>query len=74
MAEAESSFRALMGARLAAAKPYVEKTMSTPRSGFAELAKSSSLTTRLEAKLRLIDGVFGGEAEPPVGHIVKAVE
>jgi predicted Zn-dependent protease len=73
MAEAEGSFRALTAADRAAAKPYVVKTVSFPRGGFAELAKSSPLTTRPEAQLRLLNGAFGGGAEPAVGQVVKVV-
>jgi len=67
MAEAEGSFRALTAADRTAAKPYVVKTVSFPRGGFAELAKSSPLMTRPEAQLRLINSAFGGGEEPKGG-------
>jgi len=73
MGEAEGSFRALTAADRTAAKPYVVKTVSFPRGGFAELAKSSPLLTRPEAQLRLINGAFGGGEEPKVGQVVKVV-
>ena len=74
VAEAEGSFRALNAADRGAAKPYVVKTVSFPRGGFAELAKSSPLMTRPEAQLRLINGAFGGGAEPKAGRVVKVVK
>ena len=74
MAEAEGLFRALTAADRGAAKPYVVKTVSFPRGGFAELAKSSPLMTRPEAQLRLINGALGGGAESKVGQVVKVLE
>ena len=47
-----------------------KKTVSFPRGGFMELAKSSSLLTRPEAQLRLINGAFGGGVEPKAGQVV----
>ena len=74
LAEAESSFRAMTAADRAAAKPWTVRTVSYPRGGFAELAKSSPLpATRAEAQLRLMNGVYGGDGEPRVGQLVKIV-
>ena len=73
MAEAEGSFRALTAADRVAGRPWVVKTVSFPRGGFVELAKSSPLMTRAESQLRLINGAFGGGVEPKVGQVVKVV-
>ena len=73
MGEAEGSFRALTAADRVAGRPWVVKTVSFPRGGFVELAKSSPLMTRAESQLRLINGAFGGGAEPKVGQVVKVV-
>lgn len=71
--EAESSFRALTAADRAAARPWRVKLAPYPRGGFAELARSSPLPTRAEPQLRLINGVYGGSAEPKPGQLVKIV-
>ncbi|MFO1222251.1 MAG: M48 family metalloprotease [Burkholderiaceae bacterium] len=71
--EAEASFRALTAADRAAARPWVVDTVPYPRGGFAELARSSPLPQRAEAQLRLINGVYGGDAEPKPGQAVKVV-
>lgn len=71
--EAEASFRALTAADRAAARPWSVQTVPYPRGGFAELARSSPLP-RAEAQLRLINGVYGGGAEPGPGQPVKVVK
>ncbi|HSB98452.1 MAG TPA: M48 family metalloprotease [Burkholderiaceae bacterium] len=72
--EAESSFRAMTAADRAAARPWGVQTVPYPRGGFAELARSSPLpSARAEAQLKLINGVYGGGAEPMPGQPVKAV-
>ncbi|MGY4828256.1 M48 family metalloprotease [Sphaerotilaceae bacterium SBD11-9] len=73
MAEAEGSFRAMTPADRAAARPWTVKTVPYPRGGFAELARSSPLTVRAEAQLRLMNGVYGGGNEPKPGQPVKVV-
>jgi predicted Zn-dependent protease len=74
LSEAESSFRPLSGAERAAARPWVLRTVAYPRGGFAELARSSPLGARAEAQLRLLNGVYGGSAEPRIGQPVKVVQ
>ena len=72
--EAESSFRAMTATDRSAAKPWGVQTLPYPRGGFAELARSSPLpAARAEAQLKLINGVYGGGAEPKPGQPVKAV-
>jgi predicted Zn-dependent protease len=69
---AEMSFRALTAADRTAAKPWVIKTAPYPKGGFAQLAAQSSLDGDGEAKLRLLNGVYGG-GEPKLGQLVKTV-
>ena len=71
--EAEGSFRALSATDRAAAKPWAVRTVAFPRGGFAELARSSPLPAQAEAYLRLINGVYGGGADPQPGSAVKVV-
>jgi predicted Zn-dependent protease len=71
--EAESSFRALTTADRAAARPWSVKTVSFPRGGFAELARTSPLPARAEAQLKLINGAYNDDAEPKPGQMVKVV-
>lgn len=73
IAEAESSFRALTAADRSAARPWALKTVPYPRGGFAELARNSPLSTRAEAQLRLLNGVYNGGDEPKIGQAVKVV-
>ncbi len=73
MVEAEGSFRALTSADKTAAKPWLLRTTSFPRGGFAELAKDSPLPERAEARLRLLNSAYGGGAEPRTGQAVKVV-
>lgn len=74
LAEAESSFRPLTAADRAAAKPWTVQAVPFPRGGFAELAKSSPLPPeRAEAQLKLMNGVYGGGADPKPGALVKVV-
>ena len=48
--------------------------MPYPRGGFDELAKASPLpAARAQAQLKLINGVYGGGAEPRPGQPVKVV-
>ncbi len=71
--EAETSFRALAGADVAAARPWVLRTVAYPRGGFAQFARQSPLPGNAEPQLRLINGVYAG-GEPPPGQLVKVVE
>jgi predicted Zn-dependent protease len=73
--EAESSFRPLSAEDRAAAKPWSVQTVPYPSGGFSELAKSSPLLpARAEAQLKLMNGVYGGGAEPKPGQAVKVVK
>jgi hypothetical protein len=49
------------------------QTVPYPRGGFSELARSSPLPQRAEAQLKLMNGVYGGGAEPKPGQAVKVV-
>ncbi len=71
--EAEASFRALAGADVAAARPWVLRTAAYPRGGFAQFARQSPLPGNAEPQLRLINGAYAG-GEPPPGQLVKVVE
>ena len=75
LVEAESSFRAMTAADRAAARPWTVRAVPFPRGGFAELAQSSPLPpARAEAQLRLMNGAYGGGAEPKPGQLVKFVK
>ena len=76
LAEAEGSLRAMTAADRAAARPWVLKTVPVPRGGFAELARQSPLAVdgQAEARLRLLNGVYGSSVEPPPGTLVKVVQ
>jgi predicted Zn-dependent protease len=71
--EAESSFRPMTGADRAAARPWSLRTVTLPGGGFRELAQRSPLPNA-EGQLRLLNGVYGGGAEPRPGQLVKVVE
>ncbi len=71
--EAEASFRALTGVDIAAARPWVLRTVAYQRGGFAQLARQSPLSGNAESQLRLINGVYAG-GEPAAGQLVKVVE
>jgi predicted Zn-dependent protease len=71
MQEAERSFRGMTAADKSAAKPWVLRTATMPRGGFADLARTSPLANP-EQQLKLINGVYaGGEIKP--GAVVKVV-
>ncbi|HMO45348.1 MAG TPA: M48 family metalloprotease [Rubrivivax sp.] len=72
--EAELSFRAMTAADRRAARPWQLKLVPFPAGGFAALARSSPLTELPQQQLRLLNGVYGGEAEPPTGRLVKVVQ
>jgi predicted Zn-dependent protease len=74
LAQGEASFRALTAADRAAARPFSLHTVPYPGGGFGELAKSSPLpAARAEAALKLLNGMYGGGAEPKPGQPVKVV-
>ena len=68
----EMSFRAMTATDRSAARPWVLKTVTYPKGGFAELAKNSPISNP-EKQLRLINGYYGG-GEPKPGQQVKVVE
>ncbi len=72
--EAELSFRALTAADRSAARPWQLKLVPFPAGGFAALARSSPLPELAQQQLRLLNGVYGGQAEPPTGRLVKVVQ
>jgi predicted Zn-dependent protease len=72
MQQIEASFRPMSAADKAAAKPWVVRTTAYPRGGFAELARSSPVTTMPEQQIRLMNGLYGG-GEPRAGSGVKIV-
>ena len=78
LADAESSFRPLTSADRAAARPWMIRTTTYPRGGFAELARTSPLQmqtqTQAESQLKLMNGVYGGGPEPRPGALVKIVQ
>lgn len=75
MQQAEGSFRGLTAADRTAARPWALKPVAFPRGGFAELARSSSLLSQQEARLKLINGAYGeGSSEPKAGQLVKTVQ
>ncbi|HRY89539.1 MAG TPA: M48 family metalloprotease [Rubrivivax sp.] len=71
--EAELSFRPLAGAEIAAARPWRIDLVPLPAGGFAQLARNTPLTELAEQQLRLLNGVYGRQAAPPVGSEVKVV-
>ena len=72
--EAESSFRAMTPADRSAAKPWSVQAAPYPRGGFSELAKTSPLPAKkAEAQLKLMNGVYGGGADPKPRQAVKVV-
>jgi predicted Zn-dependent protease len=73
MREAEGSFRALTAADVAAARPWVLRTVAYQRGGFAQFARQSPLPGSAEPQLRLINGVYAG-GEPATGQLIKIVE
>jgi predicted Zn-dependent protease len=72
--EAELSFRPLSAADRSAARPWRLKVVPYPAGGFAQLARQSPLASMGEQQLRLLNGAYGGGAEPRVGQSVKVIE
>lgn len=73
IAEAEASMRAMTAADKATARPYTLRVTPMPRGGFAELARLSGGTLS-EARLRLLNGVYGSGTEPAPGTPVKLIQ
>ena len=74
LTEAEASFRPMSPADRAAAKPWSVQTVPFPRGGFSELAKSSPLpAATAQAQLQLMNGAYGGGADPKPGQAVKVI-
>ena len=65
--------RAMTAADKAAARPYTLRVTPMPRGGFAELARLSGGTLS-EARLRLLNGVYGSGTEPATGTPVKFIQ
>jgi len=74
MREAELSFRALTAADRLLARPWHIKLQPLPAGGFAQLARNSPIDELPEQQLRLLNGVYGVQAEPKVGQPVKTIE
>ena len=72
--EAELSLRPMSAADRVAARPWQLKIVPYPVGGFAQLARSSPLSELPEQQLRLLNGVYGGHADPRPGQRVKVVE
>ena len=66
----EKTFRPLNSADARNARPWVVELVPYPRGGFATL-QSAGVST--EQQLRLLNGLYGGEAAPRVGQLVKVV-
>lgn len=66
----EKSFRPMTAADARNAHPWVVDLAPYPRGGFAAL-QSAGVST--EQQLRLLNGLYGGEAAPRVGQLVKVV-
>jgi predicted Zn-dependent protease len=71
MRESENGFRAMNQADAAAARPWLLRTSTMPRGGFAELARSTPIANP-EQQLKLINGVYAAGTIPP-GAPVKVV-
>jgi predicted Zn-dependent protease len=66
----EKSFRPMSAADTRNARPWTVDLVPYPRGGFAAL-ESAGVSS--EQELRLLNGVYGGGALPPVGQLVKVV-
>jgi predicted Zn-dependent protease len=73
LTQAEASFRPLTAADRAKARPWTITTTPMPAGGLRSLAARSPLPDA-ENQLRLLNGIYGGGAEPPAGTRVKTVE
>lgn len=70
--EIEGSFRGMSAQDTAAAKPWVLRTASLPRGGFADVARSAPMATLPELQLKLMNGVFSSGTVQP-GTLIKTV-
>jgi predicted Zn-dependent protease len=66
----EKTFRPLTAADARNARPWVVDLVPFPRGGFAVMQLPGVST---EQQLRLLNGLYGGEASPRVGQLVKVV-
>jgi predicted Zn-dependent protease len=71
MRESENGFRAMNANDRALARPWILRTTTLPRGGFAEMARSTPLANP-EQQLKLINGVYATGTIPP-GAPVKVV-
>ena len=71
MRETENGFRAMNQNDAAAARPWVLRTTTMPRGGFAEMARATPIANP-EQQLKLINGVYASGTIPP-GAAVKVV-
>ena len=69
----EQSFRAMSAADTRAARPWQLRVVPFPRGGFAELERQSAPLPQAARQLRLLNGLYGAEAGPAVGSLVKVV-
>ena len=69
----EQSFRAMSAADTRAARPWQLRAVPFPRGGFAELERQAAPLPQAARQLRLLNGLYGAEADPPVGSLVKVV-
>ena len=69
----EQSFRAMSAADTRAARPWQLRAVPFPRGGFAELERQAAPLPQAGRQLRLLNGLYGAEADPPVGSLVKVV-
>jgi predicted Zn-dependent protease len=72
--DAELSFRPMSAADRTAARPWKLSIVPYPAGGFAQLARSTPLSELPEQQLRLLNGVYGGHADPRPGQLVKVVK
>ena len=71
MRETENGFRAMNQNDAAAARPWLLRTTTMPRGGFAEMARATPIANP-EQQLKLINGVYASGTIPP-GAAVKVV-
>ena len=69
----EQSFRAMSAADTRAARPWQVRVVPFPRGGFTELERQSAPLPQAARQLRLLNGLYGAEADPAVGTPVKVV-
>ena len=72
--EAELSFRSMSAADRVAARPWHLNIVPTRPAASRSLHAVRRLTELPEQQLRLLNGVYGGHADPRPGQLVKVVE